>query len=367
MTPIPVSNILSRGLSGFAPFASKRQPVRLGQQTPSAPAGIPLQDLTMPTTSDQWAAQAWSKEEATAAYNVMSLLWTIREKIAFSAVLFKDLASDPRFLAVINASNNGPDFLRMTSATVSLSQALSLPNLMSSVRNLIDALEIRIFPKFGIGVRGYRPIFRGPNDVKPNILECSKIDTTQGKKEIIDFGDLCKTDILSDLNALQVATKSAQEIAPEIKLGDMSLGNPIPPLVVFLIQAAVIIGGILGVGYVLGNNVLLPALDKIHAIVQEFTANPAMLNAINEYRKTNPEKGAELLARYMEGQNIWQNISKTVMWTAIGVGALAVAAIIYMVTRPSGAPAAPAQPLPQARSNGDRAESRKVTRLRYAN
>lgn len=321
---------------------------RLGQQLPPITAETTvLKDLSAPISADQWAAQAWTKEQAIATFNVANLLWSIREKIAFSAVFFRDLVADPRTLATINSSGNSGEFISVTNELAKISQMLSLPNLMASVRNILEALEIRILPKFGVGVRGKRPLLRGPNSPMPNILDCITTDTSGGKSEVIDFGDLCNTSVLADLDALQVSTRSVEEIAPEIKLSGATLGAPIviAPIVIFLIKAAAWIGGILLVGKV----VALPSLDKVGEIADKFMANPAMLDAIKGI--TDPVKRAELIERYLKGQTLWQSIEKTAMWVAIALGAIAAAAIVYAIVKPSSATASP-QPLPEARTNG---------------
>lgn len=354
---------------------------RLGQQTSPIPTEANLlQDMAKVVSSDEWAtAQTWTKEGAIAAFNVANLLWTIREKIAFSAVFFSNLVSDPRFLAVMNRSEEGADFVKATNALSKVSQMLSLPKFMSSVRNLLDALEIRILPKFGVEVRGMRPIFRGPNYAKPNILDCTRVgrEGPMVAKEILDFGDLCNSSAVTDLEALQVATRTAEEIAPEIRVGMPALGNPIPLIVSFVIGVAAVVGGTI----LVGKMVALPAIDKVAAIADKFLANPAILDLIKEIQKTDPKKAAELFENYQKGQTVWQSLEKTAMWTAIAVGAIAVAAIVYAIVKPSSAPAAPQplpearangkaapQPLPEARGNGKREEETpKVSRLNYVN
>jgi hypothetical protein len=322
--------LVSNRLPGFVPIAPRSmaiarfQPIftprpfmspRMAQQTSQEPPLV--QDLQAVVSIDQWAAQTWTKDGAIATYNVANLLWTIREKVAFSALAFKDLVSDPRILGTLQRTEDGRKFIEASNAVGRWSKQLSQPNLMSSVRNRLSAMEINIFPKFGVSVKGFRPLLSG------NKLTSVRAETTL-RPEVIDFGNLYDTPIESDVNALQAATEDAEAIAPEIKV---TMGIAIPVLAVFLIKAAVVIGGAL----LIGHTLILPGVEKIAQAIKPTFTDPEALRQIDEIRKTDPKKATEMMDRLTKTKQFWEAATDIVKWVAIGVGTLAVAWILSSV------------------------------------
>ena len=288
-------------------------------QVPALPAILPqaesVQDIPQAVSADQWAAQPWTKDEAEAAFNVANLLWTVREKVAFSAVTFQKLVADPTLLGAVVKTPEGAAFVDVVSTLIRLSKQLSLPNLMSSVRNLLIALEVRVLlPKFGVGVQGRRAIFRGPDWPKPNILDYTDIKPGQGAKEILDFGDLSSTALSTDVKALRASVEKADEIAPGVSLS----GPALAPIAVFLIKFAAWVVGALLVGRV----VIYPIVSKIAEIVNPVIGNPDLLKII---QGMEPQKAQAMLINLSQNQKIWADAGvKIAMWIAIGLGALAV-------------------------------------------
>lgn len=296
------------------------RPVAVHPNLGQMPA-MAVRDIPRAMSQSDWERQTWTKEGAMAAYAVAALLWAVREKIAFSAVLFQKLVADPRTLGVINRDPKGALFIDATDTLIGLSQQLSLPNLMSSVRNLITAMEVGILPKsFGVEVRALVPLFRGPNQPKPNVLDCTKTGRTGPPgvgMEILDLGDLCGP-ILSDAKKLESVVRQASNIA----------GLPAP----------------------LTNVLFLPDVVK-HRTVSEIADAVGPMVESADLRKaiegigTTDPKTRELLENLPIAQKVWaaKRIG-TLGWIAIGAGALAAAWLVTSVI--SAAAAKPAAPKP---------------------
>lgn len=303
------------------PLVAPWRPASLGQQAPSVPAinlaSDTLQDIPQVVSQNQWASQKWSKDDAIATFNVANLLWSVREKIAFSATLFQRLVADPRTLGVINTTDPDSGFPQATASLISLAQQLSHPNMMSSIRNLLTALEINVLPAFGVGVRGFRPLF----NVRTKQLDQVKTDTSLGKSEVIDFGDLYKTSLTNDVKALQVVTQDAAQFAPEIKLGAL------PALATLAITAGIWVVTIL----IIGRGAAIPTIEAFAKIFNPITSNPELLKLLEQMRQTDPVAAAKMLNDLSKAGDVWAKGVDIAMWVAIGIGSVALAWIVGSV------------------------------------
>lgn len=297
------------------------RPASMGQAAASVPAinlaSDTLQDIPQVISQNQWAAQTWTKQDAIATWNVANLLWSVREKIAFSATLFQQLVADPRSLGIINAAEPDGSFTKATSSLILLAKQLSQPNMMASIRNLLTALEINVLPSFGVGVVGFRPLF----NVRTKQLDRVKVDISFGKSEVIDFGDLFATSLTNDVNALQVAAQDASQFAPEIRLGAL------PALAVLAITAAIWVTSIL----VVGRSVVIPTIGEFAKIFNPIASNPELMKSLEELRQRDPAAATDMLNRMMKAQDVWTKAIDIAMWVAIAVGSIAVAWIVGSV------------------------------------
>lgn len=313
--------------------AAFRSTFTLGQE-PEAPGDV-IQDLDRVVSQSEWDRMTWTKEEAIATFNVVNLLKSIRDKVAYSAVVFREVVADPRLTGALQATEKGRQFISAANATGRWAQQLSKPNFLASLTSLQAALEINVLPRFGVAVVGTRPLFRGAT------IDAVKVDTSHGRgdlPEVVNFGNLAVSPLTSDLNALEAATREAETYAPEIKA---TMGNPpLPVLAVFIIKAAVVIGGALAVGY----GVILPGLDKIAAMVKPTYADPAVLEVIEKIRETDPEKAAEMMRKLTETKQFWESAVDVAKWIAVGIGTLAAAWVLAKVVGLFGAPSGERRP-----------------------
>ncbi len=309
-------------------LAATKAPRRLAQAETDL-----IQDLTQVVSVPEWAVQTWTKETALVTFNVANLLKSIQAKVAYSAIVFRDIVADPRFTVMLQGTPEGQDFITAANATARWSEQLSKPNLMGSLANLQTALEINVLPRFGVGVTGWRPMFRGSR------FDTVRVDTTErGRPETVDFGNLATSSLKSDAEALEVVSRKAESLD---RTGPVSLGA-IPPLIVFVIKAAIVIGGAL----LVGRTVLLPSLDKISDMVKPTYLDPKILEIIEGIRATDPQKADEMLNNLLKTRQFWESAVDVAKWVAVGVGTLAVAWILSRVlglfSGQSGAPV-PAQ------------------------
>ncbi len=289
-----------------------------------------IQDLTQVVSVPEWAAQSWTKETALVTFNVANLLKSIQAKVAYSAIVFRDIVADPRFTVMLQGTPEGQEFITAANATARWTEQLSKPNLMGSLANLQTALEINVLPRFGVGVTGWRPMFRGSR------FDTVRVDTTErGRPETVDFGNLATSSLKSDAEALEVVSRKAESLD---RTGPVSLGA-IPPLIVFVIKAAIVIGGAL----LVGRSVLLPSLDKISDMVKPTYLDPKILEIIEGIRATDPQKADEMLNNLLKTRQFWESAVDVAKWVAVGVGTLAVAWILsHVVGLFGGQSAAPA-------------------------
>jgi hypothetical protein len=292
---------------------------RLGQAPPVpgiSPSSESVADLSTPVSAAQWEALPWTQNDAKAAFGVANLLWTVREKIAFSAVTFQAMVADPSLLGTIQKLPDGAAFFGATNVLIGLSKQLSLPNLMSSVRNLLIALETRVFPQnFSIGVQGRRPVFRGPNWPTPNILDYVDVKPQAGLKDILDFGDLSKTHLAGDVAALRAAADGASGIQA--------------PVLAFIVKFASWVAGALLDAQVASY----PPLSRIAQAVNPILSSPDLEKAV---QAKDPQKAQPILANLKESRKIWASGgSKAVIWVAIGAGAIALGFLGSWILSPS--------------------------------
>ena len=306
-------------------LAATKAPRRLAQAETDL-----IQDLTQVVSVPEWAVQTWTKETALVTFNVANLLKSIQAKVAYSAIVFRDIVADPRFTVMLQGTPEGQEFITAANATARWTEQLSKPNLMGSLANLQTALEINVLPRFGVGVTGWRPMFRGSR------FDTVRVDTTErGRPETVDFGNLATSSLKSDAEALEVVSRKAESLD---RTGPVSLGA-IPPLIVFVIKAAIVIGGAL----LVGRSVLLPSLDKISDMVKPTYLDPKILEIIEGIRATDPQKADEMLNNLLKTRQFWESAVDVAKWVAVGVGTLAVAWILsHVVGLFGGQSAAPA-------------------------
>ena len=292
--PYPVVR-MSRG--AWAPPAAH---VRLSQ------AGMAVKDIAQPASQRDWAGRQWTKESAVAAYRVASLLWAVREKVAFSTVFFQKLIADPRTLGVINKDPDGAVFIdTVNTALIPLSRQFSIPNLMSSVRNLLAALEVNVLPQLGVSVRGMVPIFRGEDfPGRPNSLDCSQVAGNASARETVDMGDLCASAILADSKALgSEAQKAAQMLVP-------------PPF---------------------ANVLFLPDVVKPETVSETSGKISPVLKNPDLAKTIQGMDNRQLMDNLPVAQKLWKTGVHigTLGWIAIGAGALGAAWLVASLIPPS--------------------------------
>lgn len=235
-------------------------------------------DLPSVVSSDEYARQAWTKDDALAAYNLANLFWNVQQKLQYTAYMLKQMEAVPGLLDQMQDKNA---FVDAADAIDQAARAAALPNATASMQNLITALETRVLPSFGIGVKGTRAFFRTQAGLAVS-LDCVSTDTTAGKAETVDFGDLCATNVSTDLKALEVAQKKVQDLAPEIKA---QLGSP-------LVLAAIAITIIITV------YMITAAWEKSSEAALPPIRDPNVLAFLDRYAKRNP-KAAEEFTRGM--------------------------------------------------------------------
>jgi len=289
-----------------------------GQEYTPAPAS---QDVSEVVGIDKWTAAPWTKDKAIAALNLGLLFWSIQQKIQYSAATLVPASSDP------SLSGMPPDqkaaLVAGAEAVNSLAKEMRVPNAMMTVRNMVDALETVVLPKqFNVEVRGMLPLFRSQS----NTLDCTQVGNRGSTTyEILDFGDLCKSSISTDIHAYKVASESLLAAAPDIKLSGSEfarLGAVVftVPFIIWLIKAGVVL---LGLTIVVGGVYL--SLDKLGKIFKDPFENPYFL----KYLETHPEAANNV--------GIWGMGKDIAMWIAIGasviVGGWILVSIVSAVTR----------------------------------
>lgn len=293
----------------------------------SLPPAKSIPDLPSVVAQVDWQNLPWAKDVALASYNIALLLWTIREKIAFSAYYSRLLLVDPRTFRALNDNPKRTGFVAATNELIALSEQMSIPNFMSSVRNLTQGMEVFILPKnFGVEVRGTLPFLRdGISGV--NILDCVRIGKTGPLQapfiQILDFGDLCQTSMVSDLGALKAG------------IGNQATG----------FQASLAYMDAFGLWTVAslltGDNPAYPPAETIGDTMSDVLSDPNLGKAIDEIAASDPGKGKDLKDGLANMQKIWKGKSSILKWVAIGAGVVAVVAGVWVISGLSSAPSEP--------------------------
>lgn len=286
----------------------------LGQE---APPPSP-QDLPRVISVVEFVNQAWTKDQAIAAFNLANLVQALMEKLAFSRSVFTQMESQPTVLAAMTKVGAAPALSQTITTLNGLLERATLPNAMASTKNLQQALEVNILPQWNVGVKGIRPLFRAGNSGIPAILDSVSTDTSAGKNEVINFGDLSQTDVVSDMDALKTATAKVQDIAPEIKLAGPSLG--MDPLTLSAIA-------IIAVAAVFISWVVSSTIKSGQQAAQPPVTDPDTMERIQKLCNSLPPKLAEVCwGNVMKNNSFWNppsdNTKDVLMYVGIGVAGL---------------------------------------------
>ena len=283
--------------------SGKPRPQWVGQ------SGAP-KDASRVVSSVEYQNLPWTKDEAIQAFNLANLSLAIMEKLRFSRAVFSNMETQPKINTAMNAAGAGDALSKAVSDLNQLLDELNLPNAIASTRNLQNALETAVFPKFGVGVKGVRPYFT-PSPIP--MLSPVSTNTTGGKSEIIDFGDLTQTDLATDMDALKVASSKMQDVAPEVKMSGIQLGNPIVIAIVW--GVGVLVAGLLGWK-------LLNYLDNSQKAAKPPITDPSVKEAVREVCDTlPPDKRAECYITFVKNASINQGSTDTWLYLGIGVAA----------------------------------------------
>jgi hypothetical protein len=328
MTPFALQGPRNPAFLGQVPLLGAwTAPARGGilGQTKPAPGQQP-QDMDRVVSEDEWANQPWTnKDEAVAAFNLVNLLRSAQDKLAFSTAVFGVMQSQPDIVRAMAKAGAAEQLSASLAALNALARKVAYPNAMASSINLRSALEVRILPKWGIGVKGVRPLFRNQRGLLPG-LDPIRVDTTAGKTETIDFGDLSRTTIDADLSALQAASEKMQDIAPEVKLSGSSLGQLEIVLILVLVVIIVAIVAIVALAW-------LQDKKEAREAAKAPVTDPAVQAAIkNMCDSLPPDKRAECYIAFAKNASIMKSSEPTDVWVWVGLGAGAIFATWVVAT-----------------------------------
>ena len=313
-SPAFLGQVPLRGIwTGPAPV----RPPSLGQ----AASGQPPQDLPRVFSQDEFARQAWTKDEAVAAYNLANLVRSIMEKVVFSRKVFGQMQAQPSIAGAIQKAGGGEALSNTLASLNDITQRLTLPNAMASALNMRTALEVNVLPKFGIEVRGMAPLFRTSGPLV-GTLDCTRIGGTgpvrAGMAKILDFGDLCKTGFVTDMEALQAAQSQAKDIAPEIKLSGPSLGD------FGLISGSVVL--VLAVIALVMTKMIADTIQNGRKVP---LADPETVANIKAFCETVPPDQRSLCyGNFIKNANLYGSPTDVWMWVGLGAGAIAATWIV---------------------------------------
>jgi len=300
---------------------------RLGQAIPTIdPAARNVKDIPNAVSQGEWEGMPWERDSAIASLKIANLLWAIREKVAYSAYALRQFLSDPRTLAAINTNPRRDDFVDAANSLIALGEQLSLPNFMSSVRNLINALEINILPKkFAVEVRGIMPFLR-PDNTLDCVRTGSQGPIQTGMTEILDFGDLCSSSIASDVDQLETAVQNP--------------GTRLSSVIVFMDQ----FGSWLTGGLKKAKLVDYPPTSKIADEINVVLDDSVFGRVLQTIQTTDVAKAKLFIDSVGQVKRIWAQATSMLKWAAIGGGILLVGGLLSVVSGMWTAKPAPANP-----------------------
>ena len=269
------------------------------------------QDLSFAMSQKDWAEIQWTKPQAILAYTIANLIWTIHEKVGFSAMFLQSLVADPRTLGSINASLGGSDLIQDADALGRLSSQLNLPNTMSSLRNLINAMEVNVLPSFGVEARGMRPLLKGAT------LDCVRTGNvaSSGKaSEILDFGNLCETSISEDLEKLSEAMRGMPaKFVPQADVVERTLANIV-------------------LGALVEGKSDSPKADVIVKAVNSVFQDAAFGKMLETIKGVDATKAKAIADGVTAAVKIWKAGVNWLKWSMIGAGALVAAGAISIIS-----------------------------------
>jgi len=186
----------------------------------------------------------------------------------------------------------------------------------------LNAMEINILPKrFTTEVRGMSPFLR-----PDNTLDCVQTGTLgpiqAGMTEILDFGNLCNTSILSDLK--EVASVVANP------------GSQLSSYMVFIDQVGLWLVGILQNG----NLAVYPSATAIGDSVESVFGDFAFGNVLEALKTTNSSKAKEFTDAITQIGKIWTPNINLIKWFMIGAGVLVVGGVVSVAAGLWNRPAA---------------------------
>ncbi|MGH9389815.1 MAG: hypothetical protein ACRD1Z_09380 [Vicinamibacteria bacterium] len=285
-------------------LASNYLRARMGQahgEAKDIPQAVPVGGFGLETRPDA---------DLKRLYNFATLSVSIRAKAAALSRLNETLAGDPTIFAFYRSTEDGQAFLDALAAARGFFLAVTQPNIMTSIQNLVTDLEVNQFRRRGFAVRGRMPIYRNGS---PELSYAdTRIDPSGPTRETIDFGDLSKTKIYDDVNNLR-------SVAGSMDIQGMpSLGAD--PVTTSMIILAIV------------KFVLFPIIISIGlwASVSSFTTKGVSVSLPPGFEKLSPE----IQRMILEGKDILEQTKDVLKWLAIAVGTAAVGGtVIYFVTK----------------------------------
>jgi len=292
---------------------------KLGQE---APPPSP-QDLPRVISTVEFASQDWTKDQAIEAFNLTNLVQAVMEKLAFSRSVFTQIQSQPTVLAAMTKAGAAQALNQTVTTLNDLLKRATLPNAMASTRNLQNALEVNILPKWGVGVKGIRPLFRAGTSAMPAKLDSVSTDTSSGKSEVLNFGDLTTTSVETDMAALKAASSKVQDIAPDIKLSGSSLG--IEPITITVVS-------IIAVASILITWMVTSTIKSGQQAAKPPVQDPDTMDRIQKLcNSLPPELAAACWGNVIKNNNFWNGSSSQDVWMYVGIGVVGLLGI-WMVT-----------------------------------
>ena len=251
----------------------------------------------------------WGPDQAKKAYGVFQLVRSIRTKMSWVGKYASFIASDPTILGQFRVAKGGDQFIASAQGMASIASKMDQPHLLDTLNNIVTALEVNILPPMGIGVRGRMPI------VNPVDFTLSYVDTntSTGKPDVIDFGDLSKTSLEGDVAALKLQGDDIS-LTPPAGLGVVALlGIPAALLAkyLFILLLTTIIAGTV---IIVTNKIFSSAKEGFNDVMKD----PSWQSFIVALAKTNPDAAARLVAGGAAGRDVLGDVTDLVKWAAVG-------------------------------------------------
>ncbi len=254
--------------------------------------------------------QNWSADQAKKAYGVYQLVRSIRTKMSWVGKFASFVAADPTILGQFRVAQGGDQFIASAQGMSQIALKMDQPHLLTTLNNIVTALEVNILPAMGIGVRGRMPII---NPVDFTQLSYVDTNTSAGKPDVIDFGDLSRTSLEGDVAALKLASDDIS-LTPPAGLGVVALlGIPAAILAkyLFILLLTTIIAGTV---IIVTNRIFSSAKEGFNDVMKD----PSWQSFIVALAKTNPDAAAKLVAGGAAGRDVLGDVTDLVKWGAIG-------------------------------------------------